>query len=241
MWRIATQTGGLLGREVADGAETRAGLRQVAIGQPLGDTEIDQSGPAVLVDEDVARFDVAVDITSGMGVVEGAPNLLQQLGHVVGMEGRVGGDDLLQRLPAHQLHDDEGRAVVLADVIDVDDVRVGEGGGRARLALETGAEAGIGGELRPRRLDRHVAAEEEIVTEVDDRHPPLAEAAPDAIATVDQCLRLDHPSRSSRLPPSRCGTLRQSAPRRNHSDPGSCSALRSNLIRRLSRALRRIS
>ena len=185
-----------------------AGFREIAIGQPLGDAEIDQSGPAVLVDEDVARFDVAVDITSGVGVVEGAPDLLQQLGHVVGMEGGVGGDDLLQRLPAHELHDDEGRAVVLADVIDVDDVRVGEGGGRARLALEAGAEAGIGGELRPRRLDRHVATEEEIVTEVDDRHPALAEAAADAVATFDQCLRLDHHARDCR-PVYRCGTPRR--------------------------------
>ena len=182
--------------------------------------------------EDIARFDVAVDITSGVRVVERAADLLQQLGHVVGVERGVGGDDLLQRLPAHQLHDDEGRAVVLADVIDVDDVRVGEGGGGARLAFEAGAEAGIGGELRPRRLDRHVTAEEEVVTEVDDRHPALAEATADAIATFDQCLRLDHHARDCR--PVDTG-LPARAPRRNHSDPSSCSALRSNLIRHLSR------
>ena len=162
----------------------------------------------MLVDEDVARFDIAVDITSGVGVVEGAPDLLQQLGHVVGMEGSVGGDDRFQRLPAHELHDDEGRAVVLADVIDIDDVGVGEGGGRARLALEAGAEARIGGELRPRRLDRHVAAEEEIVTEVDGRHAALAEAATDAIASFDQCLRLDDHARDCR-PVYRCGTPRR--------------------------------
>src|SRR5215218_5207625 len=146
----------------------------------------------MLVDEDVAWFDIAVDITSSVGVVEGATDLLKQLGHVVGMEGGVGGDDGFQRLPAHELHDDEGRAVILADVIDIDDVRVGEGSGGARLAFETSAEAGIGGELRPRRLDGHVATEEEIVTEIDDRHAALAEAAADAVATFDQCLRLDH-------------------------------------------------
>ena len=121
------------------------------------------------------------------------------------MERRVGGDDLFQRLPTHELHDDEGRAVFLADVIDVDDVGVGEGGGRPRLALEAGAEAGIGGVLRPRRLDRHVAAEEEVVAEVDDRHASLAETAPDPIAAIDQCLRLDHHARDCR-PVCRCGT-----------------------------------
>src|SRR5918995_2007383 len=88
--------------------------------------------------------------------------------------------------------------ISFTDVVDVDDVRVGEGGGRARLALEAGAEAGIGGELRPRRFDRHVAAEEEIVTEVDGRHAALAEAAPDAITTFDECLRLDHHARDCR-------------------------------------------
>src|SRR5215217_6519763 len=124
------------------------------------------------------------------------------------MEWSVGGNDRFQRLPAHELHDDEGRAVVLADVVDVDDVPVGEGGGRARLALEADAEARIGGELRSRRLDRHVAAEEEIVTEVDDRHPSLAETAADAIATFDQCLRLDDHARDCR-PVYRCGTPRR--------------------------------
>ena len=108
------------------------------------------------------------------------------------MERSVGGDDLFQRLPAYELHDDEGCAVVLAHVVDVDDVRVRERGGGARLAFEAGAEAGVGGELRSWRFDRHVAAEEEIVTEVDDRHPALAEATADAIATSYQCLRLNH-------------------------------------------------
>src|SRR5829696_10380947 len=126
------QPRGLLRREVADGTEAGAGFSQVAIGQPLGDPEIDQSGPAVRVDQDVARFDIAVDITPDMRVVESAPDLLQQLGHVVGVEWRVGGDDLFQRLPAYELHDDVGCAVVLAYVVDVDDVGVGEGGGRAR-------------------------------------------------------------------------------------------------------------
>src|SRR5215207_11386630 len=139
------QPRGLLRREVADGAETGAGFRQVAIGQPLGDAEIDQSGPAVRVDQDVARFDIAVDITPDMRVVESAPDLLQQLGHVVGVEWRVGGDDLFQRLPAYELHDDVGCAVVFASVVDVDDVRVREGGGGARLAFEASAEAGVGG------------------------------------------------------------------------------------------------
>src|SRR6185369_1859110 len=67
------QPRGLFGGEVADGAEALAGCGEIAVGQSLGDAEIDQPGPAVRVDEDVAWFDIAVDITPDMGVIEGAP------------------------------------------------------------------------------------------------------------------------------------------------------------------------
>ena len=40
--------------------------------------------------------------------------------------------------------------------------------------------------------------EEEVVPVVDDRHPAVAEAATDTIATLDQCLRLDHHARICR-------------------------------------------
>ena len=51
-------------------------------------------------------------------------------------ERAVGVDHLAQRLAGHVLHHDEGRAVLLAPVVDRDDVRVVQAGGRLRLAAE---------------------------------------------------------------------------------------------------------
>ncbi|HEV8523761.1 MAG TPA: hypothetical protein VGQ71_04625 [Terriglobales bacterium] len=50
---------------------------------------------------------------------------------------RLALNGVLQRLALHQLHSDEGLAVVLADVMNGADVRMVEGGGGRRLALET--------------------------------------------------------------------------------------------------------
>src|SRR4029450_2485358 len=57
------QSLGLLGGQVANGAKPRTGFSQIGIGQTLGDTEIDDPGSAKLVDKNVSRLDVAVDVT----------------------------------------------------------------------------------------------------------------------------------------------------------------------------------
>ena len=60
---------------------------QVGVGQTLGDAEVDDVGVAAGVDQDVLRFDVAVDVTALVGVVEGGAELLEEGGDVVRVEG----------------------------------------------------------------------------------------------------------------------------------------------------------
>ena len=55
-----------------------------------------------------------------------------------------------QALPVEQLRNDVGRPVVLADVVDGDDVRVVERGGGPRFELEAAQPIGVSGEGRRR-------------------------------------------------------------------------------------------
>ncbi len=99
-----------------------------------------------------------------------------------------------QRLPFHELHHDEQHTVLLADVVDVDDVRVLERGGHARLAQHTvggpGAHVGVAGAagvgaapVGAQHLDGYAAAERGVVGAEDLAHAALAEQAFDGVAT----------------------------------------------------------
>ena len=73
-----------------------------------------------------------------------------------------------------------GRPSRLAVVVELRDVRVRERGDRARLALEAG-----GVRVRREQLDRHAAAELEILGEPDLGHPAAAEQLVEPVAAGD--------------------------------------------------------
>ena len=77
-----------------------------------------------------------------------------------GGELPVGAQDLGERAALHVLHGDEVGAVVLAPVVDADDVGVGEVGRRLGLAAEALDEVGVDGELGEQHLDRDLAIEQ---------------------------------------------------------------------------------
>ena len=82
--------------------------------------------------EDVPRLDVAMDDAVGVGRVQGVGDLDADVHQLMDLE-RTGQQPIAQGLPLHQLHDDEGVALVIADVVDGADVRVVQGGGGARF------------------------------------------------------------------------------------------------------------
>ena len=73
-------------------------------------------------------------------------------------------------------------AVVLADGVDLHDVRMGQLGRRLGLALEALDELGVVRKVLGDDLQRDDAAERFLVRFVDDRHSPLAELAKDPVA-----------------------------------------------------------
>ncbi len=87
-----------------------------------------------------------------------------------------------QRLALDALHHDVVRARPVggfADVVDVDDVRVVEGGGGARLPFEPRQQLGIG--ARAQDLDGYGAAEPRVARAVDLAHAAGSQAVDDLV------------------------------------------------------------
>jgi hypothetical protein len=124
-----------------------------------------------------------------------AVGVAHALGHLAG-EGDGGGegqgpvaDQVLQGLPRKELHHDVVALAILADVVDVHQVGVGQGGGEAGLAPEAIAQLGRGGEVGAQDLDRHRPVEQPVVAAVDLRHPPAGDQRADFVALVEDEAR----------------------------------------------------
>ena len=98
----------------------------------LGEPEVGHSHAPVVTTQEVGRLEIEVDDAERVGGREPEPSLM------VGVEQR-GEARLLDPLPAvevaafDQLHRHEHAAFVLADLVDLHDMRMREPGERARL------------------------------------------------------------------------------------------------------------
>src|SRR5918998_466021 len=137
----------LLGRGVQGGAEVGAGSGRLGRVQGAGYAEVRDLRPSLVVEQDVVGFYVAVDDAAAVGVGEARADLLADPGELRVGQGTARVDKLLQVAAGEVLHDDVGdlRAVEvpLPRVVDLDDVRVGEPGGRAPLAPEADADVRV--------------------------------------------------------------------------------------------------
>jgi hypothetical protein len=93
------------------------------------------------------------------------------------------GEPLPERLADEELHDRVGPASVPSDVVDAEDVRVGERGDRFRLALEALEGRGVAGELLREELDRHFASQAWIPRAVDLAHAAGTERSEDLVGS----------------------------------------------------------
>ena len=162
---------GLLGRHVGDGADRRARARQVDRGRliariarragmsgELGQAKVEHLRVSRTGNEDVGGLDVAMDDPFCVRLRQRLADLHSQLDHPVHRH-RLAADRVLERLPLEQLHSDERRAVVLADLVDGADVGVVERRRRARLAQEALERRRVLRHLVRQELERHLAAE----------------------------------------------------------------------------------
>ena len=125
---------GLLRTEVVRGAEDLAGQRPGVGVDGTGDAEVHQLS-APLGDHHIGRLDVAVDDSGGVGQGECRRQLAQQGTDLVCSERTV----LQQRgegPTVDELHHEAGKPLVVEEVVDRDDVRVGQLGGEPGLIPE---------------------------------------------------------------------------------------------------------
>ena len=103
---------------------------------------------------------------------------------VAGAEGAAALDPLFQRAPWEMLHHDERQTVDLADVVDGDDVRVGELRECARFLHEELTELAVGRGGGVEDLDRHLAVERCVLGEVDLRRATGPDGLDDPVAAL---------------------------------------------------------
>ena len=174
--------GGLLGAHVVRGAEAHAGFGHAATGggtEREGDSEIGHHGAAV-VQQDVFGFDVAMDHTLPVGIV-------QCVGHGDGDPDRVIDPELgfaveaaAERLALDVRHHIVEKPAGLAAVEEREDMRVLQRGGGLDLDDEPlGAEDR--GELRLEDLERDLPVVLQVAGQVDRGHPTPAELTLDPV------------------------------------------------------------
>src|SRR5258706_316529 len=94
---------------------------------------------------------------------------------------RAGRETVAQRLPLKQLRDDVGRAVVVPDVVDGDDVGVAEERGGLGLVFEAEQAILVGRHVGEENLDGDLAGQAKVPGFVDLAHSPLARQGSDPL------------------------------------------------------------
>ena len=130
---------------------------------------------ALLVQQHVARLDVAVHQAALMGGVERLGELVSDVHHPLGSERRGVSQQRLQVNPIDVAHRDKQAPVGLARVVHRDHVWVVQARRQPRLPQQPLAEALVQREALRQHLQRHRAPEPGIACEIDLAHA----AAPD--------------------------------------------------------------
>jgi hypothetical protein len=181
----------LLGRHVLRRAQGRLGLRElIALEHHLRDAEVhdlDDGRPAGLHGkEQVGRLEVAVHDSACVGLGHGRASLHDPIdGLGIGQRALVF-ERHREVVALEELHDDEGQTGGgFANVGDANDVRRGQLGGGAGLALEAHDGIGVLEGLGQKELEGDALAEFRVPRLVHDAHAALADLAEQLVLAVD--------------------------------------------------------
>ncbi len=181
----------LLGRHVDCRADRLIGHGHVTgrtAGTHRGNAEVGHLSEAVPVDEDIARFDIAVNDPFAVRKTKRLDNLEHQRSHLLAVQAPVGNQTL---------HVDRRAAVpafhIFHDVVDVpgsrlaavengDDVRMGKANQRRNLAIETSHKARVFEQRRRHHFDGDFPIQRNLSREIDDSHAAFAQAAEDFVS-----------------------------------------------------------
>ena len=182
----------LLGRHVVERADPLAGARRPGARERLlGESEVRDVDVIVLGQQQVRGLDVAVDEAAEMDRVERGTGLVGDPRRPLRLQGT---DDAHQRPHVGALdvaHRQVRDPVVLADVVDGDDVGVLDGCGGARFGQEPLAHASLLEQFGCDHLQRDDPVEVELAGAVDDAHPAATDDRFDPVP-CEQDARGEH-------------------------------------------------
>ena len=187
----------LLRRHVAERADDVARDQRFALENP-GDSKVQHLHDAGFVQHEVVRLDVEVDDAGAMRVGQAGARAFDQLEPPAQRERGPAPDQASERLPRHVLHRDVRPAVVLTGVEDGDDVRVPEPPGGARL-LHQPSSSDVVIQLASNELDRNLAIEDRVASQIHLRHAAAAEEADHLIPADDSRLAAARLARGLRI------------------------------------------
>ena len=183
----------LLGGEVARGAHQHAGGGETG-GRAAhqSQTEVRDLDQSAIDDEQVGRFDVAVDDALLVGGLQSGGGLQHDASRPGLLDCFFRTQDLMQAAARDVLHDEEVATFILAHRVDLDDVGVVEASGALRLAQESLDIVGVLFQVLTEDLDGDESVEGLLVSPVNDSHAAAAELGDDAV--VADTIQHLHPS-----------------------------------------------
>jgi len=181
---------GLLGRRVAGRAQDRAGrLGHRGVGQRPGEPEVGDPESAVVAEEQVGGLEVPVDQALAVGVVQPAGGFEADEGGLGDAEAPALVEHGSQRPAPDELGDQEGD-VVLAPVVDGQQVGVVESGGGLGLRAEAADERSVIGVGLVQELDRHPPPEAGVLGQEHLGRGPGADRGQEAVPTREDATDL---------------------------------------------------
>ena len=177
-----------------------------------GQAQVEDFQHPVLIDQQIRRFDVAVDETGLMGMGQSVGGLADEIGGFTEVQGPLFVNQPSQVRPFdvlhHQVVNIPAVANVLVEVVGPDDVGVVQRGDGPRLDVEPSQQIGVRLILAGQDLDGAAAAHHLVLGQEDFAHPPLAEGPENAIAGRVES-RDAFPQQHVRLPAGQDVTLHQ--------------------------------
>ena len=146
-----------------------------------------------LVAHDVLRLQIAVNDACAVRGFQRAAGLLHDLDRFLRSKlALLLLHQAAQVLTLDVLHGDELHAIGFAQVVDPDDVLVGDLGGQKQFLLEAVNDGLVAGQVGPDDFQRHHAIQFAVARFVDRAHPAFAEDLQDFVALAENRARLQH-------------------------------------------------
>ena len=148
-------------------------------------TKVGDFHSALVIHDDVLRFDIPVNHVFAMGETKCLEDLSRHSYDVIPAQRRVLLDYVFEGVALEVLHRDVERTLRLASIINLHDIGVVEAGGGARFAPEPLNELRIPGILAQQHLKRDVTPQMTVMRQIDLGHAAHAQAADDLVSVLE--------------------------------------------------------